>query len=313
MTHLGDSPVTPGRTPVHDTLPMLRQPVSRRDVLGMMGGLVLSGLLWAPASWAKTVSVPPRKVAPASAGIIRSVSGLVYQAWGTHTQAYPMGSVFKLMVTTALLAQRWVGPDDTYECRGTLKLGKLAKDAVHCPQAHGVVSLRRALGVSCNGYFAHYGQRVSPLALTEACDLWGIVPLKPFIPTQTQRQWADVLLGLSDHVKLSPLQMAQMMSRLVQDEIDIAASTRAAIIDGMMLAATEGTAKGLTAYRRDMAVKTGTVPHGAGRFESRFESWITGFLPVDKPSVVFAIHMPNGTSRDAAVPEAIRRLQDFIL
>ena len=274
----------------------------------MLGAWGVGALLWTPMTWAKTLQAVKPATSESSCGMMRSVSGLVHQAWGTHTKAYPLGSVFKLMVTTALLAHHWVGPDDTYECRGTLKLGA---DKVNCPQAHGVVALRKALGVSCNGYFAHYGQRISPVALTETCDRWGITLQKPFQVTQTQRQWADVILGLSDHVRLSPLQMVQMMTRLVKDELAIAASTRAAIIDGMMLAATEGTAKGLTHYRRDMAVKTGTVPHGAGPYQ--FESWITGFLPVDQPSVVFAIHMPNGTSRDAAVPEAIRRLQDFIL
>lgn len=279
----------------------------------MLGLLTLGSLLMMPTAWAKGAKPVSHPSNSGSSGIMRSVTGLVHQAWGSHTKAYPLGSLFKLIVTTALLSQRWVSPDDTYECRGTLKLGQSLNEHVHCPQAHGVVSLRRALGVSCNGYFAHYGQRVSPVALGQACELWGITPLKPFVATKTQRQWADVLLGLSAHVRLSPLQVAQMMERLAKDEIDIAASTRAAIIDGMMLAATEGTAKGLKAYRRDMAVKTGTIPRAGGHFESQFESWIAGFLPVDQPSVVFAIHMPNGTSRDAAVPEAIRQLRGFIL
>ena len=69
---------------------------------------------------------------------------------------------------------------------------------------------------------------------------------------------------------------------------------------GMRLAARAGTAQGLDpADRLQLAVKTGTVPHG-----TTYQSWLLGYFPVENPRYAFCVRAPQGTSQDQAVPLA---------
>jgi peptidoglycan glycosyltransferase len=64
------------------------------------------------------------------------------------------GSIFKLVTAAAALEQIPDIDSWTYTCTGELPLGTAETDRVTCPEAHGTVTLKDALAVSCNCAFA---------------------------------------------------------------------------------------------------------------------------------------------------------------
>lgn len=64
------------------------------------------------------------------------------------------------------------------------------------------------------------------------------------------------------------------------------------IKDGMRLAVTDGTAKGLYLDFLDVSAKTGTAERGVKK--DKVNSWILGFFPSDKPKFAFVIIMEEG-------------------
>ena len=62
--------------------------------------------------------------------------------------------------------------------------------------------------------------------------------------------------------------------------------------EGMHLASTEGTAKGLNMPDVPMGAKTGTAELGASK--AHINSWVTGFFPYDKPHYAFIVVMQEG-------------------
>lgn len=62
--------------------------------------------------------------------------------------------------------------------------------------------------------------------------------------------------------------------------------------EGMRLAVTEGTAKGIDLPWVDIAAKTGTAELGVQK--TRVNSWVVGYFPYDKPRFAFAIVMESG-------------------
>lgn len=62
--------------------------------------------------------------------------------------------------------------------------------------------------------------------------------------------------------------------------------------EGMRLAVTEGTAKGLNLPWVDIAAKTGTAELGVTKM--RVNSWVIGFFPYEKPTYAFAVVMDRG-------------------
>lgn len=64
------------------------------------------------------------------------------------------------------------------------------------------------------------------------------------------------------------------------------------IKDGMRLAVTEGTAKGLKLSFVDVSAKTGTAERGVAK--DRVNSWILGYYPSDEPKYAFVVIMEEG-------------------
>jgi len=73
--------------------------------------------------------------------------------------AYPLGSVFKIVMTAAALSEGVVSPDKRVYCRGWTTL---YNHRFHCGrrQGHGWVNLEQAVERSCNIYFYQLGQKL---------------------------------------------------------------------------------------------------------------------------------------------------------
>lgn len=83
------------------------------------------------------------------------------------------------------------------------------------------------------------------------------------------------------------------------------------IHDGMRLAVTEGTAKGLNLPRIEVAAKTGTAELGVSK--NNVNSWIVGFFPFQQPRYAFAVVMERGPSTNLVGGVfTIRQLLDWM-
>ena len=156
---------------------------------------------------------------------------------------YPPGSLFKVVVAAAGLEEGLITPETTVFCPGYASIyGHVFK--CNRPGGHGIVSLGRALGESCNVFFYQLGARLEIQRLAAYAKKFGLGGLSgvdlpneapglvpdpawkerlfkaPWYPGET----ISVSIG-QGQVLATPLQMARMMAvianggRLVQPHI----------------------------------------------------------------------------------------------
>jgi penicillin-binding protein 2 len=90
----------------------------------------------------------------------RTVSGL-----------YPPGSVFKIPVALAAIQLHKITPSTTFDCPGYMMVGKRK---FRCSHVHGVQDLEAALAHSCNVYFFHVGELVTPPIIGAFAKAFGL-------------------------------------------------------------------------------------------------------------------------------------------
>ncbi len=236
------------------------------------------------------------------------------------------GSLMKLVAAAALIDEGLTHANETFECTGIYNVGK---EAVHCQNAHGKIDIVQAIGRSCNIYFAQATKRLTTRAfLAKAAQLGldkpcagrhsGAFPAKPaessslhyvlglapdFKPNALQLMRLAALVAIAPGAKLPVLHSAENLDLLEQEKpmvSPLSAESHRVLSAGMRLSATEGTARKLDVDDQlKIAAKTGTTPHG-----NKFQSYVIGYFPVDKPAHAFALYAPSGTSQDSAVPKA---------
>ena len=240
------------------------------------------------------------------------------------------GSVIKIVTAACLIDDLHHNQNETYECTGTAVIGR---HKVHCQHPHGKIALVEALGLSCNIFFAMASQKLSMRMLLDKARAFGLdracagtpsgsfpqakdgapsliyaLGLAPDLePNLLQLMRVAALVGLAPGATLPVLHSAENLDLIAKEQALVSPLTsrsHALIVEGMRLAASKGTARKLDPEDKlHVAVKTGTVPHGA-----RFQSCAVGYFPIDKPRHAFAIFAPVGTSQDAAIP----RLHQFL-
>jgi penicillin-binding protein 2 len=145
---------------------------------------------------------------------------------------YPPGSVFKIVVSTALLETDVIPPSFTVNCSGGLRFGKrLYRDWKK--GGHGVVGLHRAIVESCDVFFYEAGRRLGIDTLAEYAKRFGLgrptgIPLASeksgLIPTTAWKQTArgepwypgetlSAAIG-QGYITVTPLQMAMVVSTI---------------------------------------------------------------------------------------------------
>lgn len=248
-------------------------------------------------------------------------NGQVAFPTGTSLPSGPPGSIMKIVTTVALRESGMFVGEETIECRGAIKIhGQVYK----CLAAHGKIDLTRALGMSCNVFFAQASQRLNPKALLEYGKRFGLsTPVAGFrsgiYPTVIKGDITPFALGLSTEVQPNALQIMRIAALVAMEgdlpplhnaaddpncetpfKLTLPAATWDVLQQGMRIATREGTAKELDHEDKlHIAAKTGTVPHGKS-----FESWITGYFGSDNPRYAFCLRSSSGTSFDKAVPSA---------
>lgn len=85
--------------------------------------------------------------------------------------SYAPGSTFKVIAATAALEEGLITPATTFYCPGHLSV---YNTVFRCLGVHGVIDLRRAIGLSCNVYFYQVGIRLEITRLAKWAKLMGL-------------------------------------------------------------------------------------------------------------------------------------------
>jgi len=157
---------------------------------------------------------------PSTPLLDRAVSGL-----------YPPGSVFKIPVALAAVQLNKITPSTTFECPGYMMVGNRK---FGCSHVHGVQDLKAALAHSCNVYFFHVGQLVTPSVIGAFARAFGLSrPTGVDLPFEARgklvtgstgdRPWytGDVLnLSIGQGFTLTtPLQLTVMMAAVANNGV----------------------------------------------------------------------------------------------
>ena len=253
---------------------------------------------------------------------------------------YPPGSIFKLVVTSAIL--RGNLQDTEIECTGQVDVGGyIIKDSDG--KAHGKVSLADALTHSCNSYFIKQGLHLGNSNLLNEASRFRFnksmltdmrVSTSVFPNNTDDKNVAEQSIGQGE-VLMTPLHAAMMAAAIankgfmmqpyaVSSITDTKGNiikeykpkrlgqitdviTAEAISDLMVEVVNSGTGTKAKVSKVLVAGKTGTAEVGA---DQRSHAWFVGFAPADNPAVAIAVLIENGGGGGStAAPIASRVLK----
>lgn len=231
------------------------------------------------------------------------------------------GSVMKLITAAALRESGIVTDHTTIECRGTVEVHR---EKYSCLYPHGHVDLTKAIGLSCNVFFATMSAKMNVHTVLDFATRFGLSePVAGFksgaFNAESHADVVALALGLSPDVQPNALQLLRVAALVglhgktpplhnavdaprESDVLSVTLSPHTWMIlqQGMRICGREGTAKAVdTEDKLKGAFKTGTSPHGKA-----WQSWIVGYFPYEDPRHAFALRSSAGTSVEAAVPEA---------
>ena len=240
---------------------------------------------------------------------------------GTTVPSGQPGSLMKLVTAAALHEAGLFSHDETVECKGIVQI---KKRSYRCLYPHGKVGLTKAVGLSCNVFFAEASQKLSTTAILDYASRFGLdKPVAGYggysFPKEPKDLTAEYALGLAPDFSVNALQLLRLVSLVglggtapafhnpgetehpdAPFVVTLQPSTWMILQQGMRIAEREGTARKLDPHDKlHVAAKTGTAPHG-----KTFQSWIAGYWPHEQPRYAFCLRSPSGTSQDTAVPEA---------
>jgi cell division protein FtsI/penicillin-binding protein 2/cell division protein FtsW (lipid II flippase) len=234
---------------------------------------------------------------------------------------YPPGSTFKLVTAMAALRLDPENANQTYYCRRLPdgRVGALIPGwnrPVHDDDkdhAHGGLQMRRAIIVSCNGYFAQLGvYKVGTKALAETAKLLEISTgpeknLHKFLPFAAYGQ---------GEVLVTPFKMARIAATIANDGlmpqgrwVDDASDERTSgmrrvidsdaahfLADAMRGVVVEGTGRyAMQGIDFPVTGKTGTAQLDAGEPHSWFIGYApAGPAPLNQPQIAFAVLVEHG-------------------
>lgn len=242
---------------------------------------------------------------------------------------YPLGSIFKIVSAVAALEKRKISKDKRFFCPGKMFVG--AKE-FNCWSTHNSQDLIEAIGHSCNVYFYRLALLIGPDTLSEyalkfglgkptAIDLpyevSGNVP-SPLARRIKLKNWydgdtANFGIGQGD-LLVSPIQAVRFMAAIanggnlvrpyivgkIADEeirphsvvkLGLDKEIIKTVVEGLKQVVNSETGTANIGSWGDLKIagKTGT----AQVHNKLSHGWFVGFLPYDKPKIVFCIFLEN--------------------
>ncbi|MBX7145064.1 MAG: penicillin-binding protein 2 [Oligoflexia bacterium] len=216
---------------------------------------------------------------------------------------YPPGSVFKIMMAVAGLAEGVVTPNERINCPGFLHFGN-RNYRCHKQSGHGSVDLKEALAQSCDVYFYTVGQRLGIDRIHEFASRFGLgrptrldlVEENPGLIPSTE--WKRRYFKNPEDKKWYPgetLSVAIGQGAVVTTPLQIARALAALVNGGRLL--------------RPYLVKSVAATEGEFR-DDRFGPEEQGRLDVEKrildtvrEGLVAVVNDPRGTGHRAQIAE----------
>lgn len=199
------------------------------------------------------------------------------------------GSIAKVLATLAAVEAGVIDGDTRLLCPRHVRVEGHAVDCVHPDLGHPL-SASEALAQSCNGFFVGVAKRLARAAFDRVLVGAGLAPLSPEVPM------ALGILGL-EGVRASARDwraaFARVVSRALETPDTLAHRT---LLEGVRLAATEGTASAFAAHGLSALAKTGTAALTAGQVGGL----VVALLPAARPTTAVVGLVAGGSGRDAA-------------
>ncbi|WP_425061031.1 Penicillin-binding protein A [Sporomusa carbonis] len=252
---------------------------------------------------------------------------------------YPPGSIIKVLVAEAAMAEHLANSSREFNCTGKLKIGPDYTLPEANNRAHGKINLTEALAVSCNVTFGQLALELGRAKMAKTFDRYGFSQLVggdmpdnlPKLPDFSQLSDGDLAqTGIGQgSLLVTPLRMAMLASTFANKGIMMKPYLVQKITapDGTVISQTapekwlspvnpdladqvarmmvgvvkEGTGSAAAIRGVQVAGKTGTAenPHCAPH------AWFIGFAPADNPQVVVAVIIENaGSGGSVAAPIA---------
>ncbi|MHC1746341.1 MAG: peptidoglycan D,D-transpeptidase FtsI family protein [Negativicutes bacterium] len=255
---------------------------------------------------------------------------------------YPPGSIIKVMVAEAALSKRIASPNSSFDCSGTLPIGRDYTLSEDKQTAHGHLSLKEALAVSCNITFGRLSLELGRNNMEDVFEKYGFQkPLTtdlqesacqlPKFNSLSDGDLAQLGIGQTS-LLVTPLRMAILaevfanhgvimkpflVQRVVTPDGTVIEQNQpqkwlspadpglANLVAEMMVAAVaNGTGSAAQIRGIKVAGKTGTAenPHGASH------AWFIGFAPADNPQIAVAVIIENGGSGGGVAAPVARKI-----
>ena len=257
--------------------------------------------------------------------------------------AYPPGSVFKVVVALAGLIEGKITTRTQVNCKGVFEIGN-REFKCWKTYGHGNVNLNRAIAESCDIYFYTLGEKLGSENIVKYSRLLGLgtetgidIPNEKsgLVPTPEwkldrigERWYAGDTINMSigqGFLQLTPIQVLRVYAffgnggKLINPHLNTTAQTRddtpeelknidpeiiKIINKGLLETVNFGTARICKVKDFSIAGKTGTAEDPPRKIP---HSWFTSFAPADNPKVTMIVFGQNGGHSDKlAVPIAKR-------
>ncbi|HWR44789.1 peptidoglycan D,D-transpeptidase FtsI family protein [Sporomusa sp.] len=255
---------------------------------------------------------------------------------------YPPGSIIKVLVAEAALAEQTANSKREFNCTGSLKIGPDYVLPESGNRAHGKLNLEEALAVSCNVTFGQLALDLGRTKMAKSFERYGFSqPLRGDILESPSKLPDFSRLGDGDLAQsgigqgsllVTPLRMAMLASTFANRGImmkpylvqkitapdgtvisetspekwlsPVDAKLANQVAHMMVTVVKEGTGSGAAIRGVEVAGKTGTAenPHGSPH------AWFIGFAPADNPQIAIAVIVENAGSGGSIAAPAARQV-----
>jgi penicillin-binding protein 2 len=240
---------------------------------------------------------------------------------------YAPGSPFKIVTALAALRHGATTPQATCTCTGYYLVGKRPFPCLR-RWGHGTLDLKGALCVSCNPFFYEqalklgidaFSQEIQRLGFGQKTGIelpfetpYTLVPDPAWKKKRGLGGWsagdtANLSIG-QGYMLVSPLQMVCFMAAFARQEtriqptilhrsascsagepLGLDAASYASMVEGLEMAALQGTARRAAVPGVRIGGKTGTAQVKVKKGQELDLAWFLGYGPVDKPQVAIVV------------------------